>query len=166
MPNNMATRYAEAMQDHSYGHGLYTPEPMEILKPGSCGYLDDRGRWQPVIYDITDQASLKAKGFKAPSGLARIPSRTHTWGPKKSTSVSCTKPAITAGVSALPAAIPVGASIVLDFQTSSNFGAVLHCPQTVVEEGYFHRNPFLDWAKSNAAAILSSQPEVKSTLCG
>ena len=160
--NNLALRYAREMEVHAHGTALYHPESLDNLHTGSCGYFDDLGKWQPIIRDINDKVTLRKLGFTFPSTLLRMPDRRHKWDLLTSNSTFCTKDAIGAGVSALPAGVPVGASIILDYQTSSDFGALLHCPEEVVEDGYFHHDVFSRWAKENAEQILQTQPEVKS----
>jgi hypothetical protein len=81
--------YAENMAHHPYGYAMYKPVSSNILKPGSCGYFDSLGTWNPFV-DLTSPSSLQKYGLSSPKEeLERIPSEENTdWGPKVSRSVT------------------------------------------------------------------------------
>ena len=81
--------YAENMAHHPYGYAMYKPVSSNILKPGSCGYFDSLGTWNPFV-DLTSPSSLEKYGLSSPKEeLERIPSEENTdWGPKVSRSVT------------------------------------------------------------------------------
>ncbi|KAK5739419.1 hypothetical protein LTR17_005324 [Elasticomyces elasticus] len=71
------------------------------------------------------------------------------------------KIAFSGGASAAAAGYPVDVAVELEFETQLDFGAVLHCPKAIVEEGFYHRDPFRQWAQKNATAILQAQPDAR-----
>ena len=127
-----------------------------------CGYLNGLGQWQPIVKDLNHAEVLKLEGFSECSTLDKALPRKHKWGPKISNAVTYTKTGLKAGASAAPAGIPADASVLFDYQSSTDFGAILVCPETVVQEGYYHEEPFRKWAIDNAKAILTAQPDAKT----
>lgn len=80
--------YADEMQNHPYGYGLYQPVFNRVIKPGVVGFFDPDGFWSPLA-DLTDPESLKAAGLKPPKhALSPAPPQNQTWGPMTSKSVS------------------------------------------------------------------------------
>ena len=156
---DLASRYAEAMKYHPYGHGLYVPESSQALMPSACGYLDEHGRWEPIAY-LDDPKSLSEAGLSVPQTLVPRRARKFAWGPKKSSSVNLSKVGLEAGVSTIAAGFPASVKLVLDFESTSDYGAVLHCPEQVICEGY-HRRGLLQWAKKNAKALLKVAPDIE-----
>lgn len=158
----LAPKYAESMTRHSYGHAFYEPELFEALHPGMCGYLNNLGQWQPIAKDLTDVEALQLQGFTEIGTLDPALPRKHEWGPKISNAVTFSKTSLKAGASAAPAGIPAHASTLYDYTSSTEFGAILVCPEKVHQEGYYHRDPFKKWAQANAEAILKAQPDAKT----
>ena len=68
---------------------MYKPVSNSILRPGSCGYFDTLGTWNPLV-DLTSPSSLQKYGLSSPKEeLERIPSEENAeWGPKVSRSVT------------------------------------------------------------------------------
>lgn len=87
--NDLSQVYAENMIHHPYGYALYKPVSSSILKPGSCGYFDAQGAWNPIA-DLTSPASLQKYGLSIPKEeLERIPIEENiAWGPKVSQRVT------------------------------------------------------------------------------
>ena len=87
--NDLSQVYAENMIHHPYGYALYKPVSSSILKPGSCGYFDAQGAWNPIA-DLTSPASLQKYGLSIPKEeLERIPIVENiAWGPKVSQRVT------------------------------------------------------------------------------
>lgn len=163
MSINLATRYATAMTEHPYGHALFKPVSSTRLQPGCCGYLDDQGRWNPVITNIEDTTELQKTGssFSAPRTFVSMPLMKHTWGPKTAMDMTYRRIAFTAAADATAAGFPAEVKLALDFSTRSDFGAILHCKHQVEEHGFHHHDPFLQWAKTNAQSLLEVCPDVK-----
>lgn len=163
MSNNLATKYAAAMAEHPYGHALFRPASSKSLRPGSCGYLDDQGKWNPIISNIEDTAELQQTGlpFLVPRPLVPMHPQSHTWGPKTATNMIYRRTAFSGAADATAAGFPAEVKMVLDFSAKTNFGAILHCARQVTEEGFYHTDPFLQWAKTNAQALISACPDVK-----
>lgn len=163
MGTNFAIEYPPSMKNHPYGHAFYEPELASVVRPASCGYLDDSGQWNPIA-DLNDEDDLKKADLKAPDydKMAEKPVRHHQWGPKASNAVRSLKLSGKAAVSAAALGIPASASAMYEFWSVANFGALLICPSKVAQKGYYHRDPFLQWAKTNAEAILKKRPEVKT----
>lgn len=64
-------QYAAQMKDHSFGLALYHPVSTRVLRPGSVGYWNSDGIWQPVAF-LDDSASLKKMRLESPEeGLTR-----------------------------------------------------------------------------------------------
>ncbi|KAK4220863.1 hypothetical protein QBC38DRAFT_462115 [Podospora fimiseda] len=83
------------------------------------------------------------------------------WGPKKSYLVKSRTFSAGVGASALPAGFPASVNLVIEFEHSTDFGAVLHCTQDVIHKGYYHLEPFRQWGKANAKKLLELAPDVK-----
>lgn len=164
MPTNYAVSYAKSMEDHPYGFALYQPELSSILQPGACGYLNGFKRWQPIT-KVNDTAALTAAlGTYEPlsMALALMPPQEMAWGPKASRRMKYTKIQASGSVPGQATGTPVSVSVRYDFQSLSDFGAILHCPDKVQHQGYYHRDVFLKWAQGNAAKIMEKFPDVKN----
>ncbi|KAF9554917.1 hypothetical protein CPC08DRAFT_151930 [Agrocybe pediades] len=154
-------QYADVMQNHPYGIALYRPLRFSIFNPGSCGYFDDNGSWNPIVH-LEDREMLARKGLsemkdeieKAPvdSGIK--------WGPLTSENTRATKVELSGGIDPAPG-IPVSASAVYSYSTDKNVGAVLLTSSPITHTHYYHASPFKNWCKKNALAILQRWPEVK-----
>lgn len=82
-------RYAKSLANHGYGHALYEPISVQDLQPGSCGYLNGEGAWNPVVrLDQTDELRKYGLGV---CNLQKAPQSTRSWGPKVSSTVTQTK---------------------------------------------------------------------------
>jgi hypothetical protein len=160
MADNLATKYAASMKHHPYGNALYVPVDSAILQPGSIGYIDEEGSWQPILTTIEDDDYLEQRGFLPAGDLVRATPQQHVWGPKTSSSVSGRKLDVSAGASATATGLPIGANVTMGYSTSKGFGAILHCPCVVREEGFYHHDVFVRWAKKNAQAVFNARPEV------
>jgi hypothetical protein len=80
--------YNKQMQQHHYGYALYKPVSSGLMQPGSCGYFDGSGSWNPIL-DLGDTQSLQKHGVGQARGLERAPIEDNiTWGPKTSQGVS------------------------------------------------------------------------------
>jgi len=160
MADNLATLYAASMKHHPYGHALYVPVDSTILRQGSVGYIDEEGSWQPILATIEDDDDLKERGFSPVGDLVYATPSQHVWGPKTASSVSGRKLDVSGGASAAATGLPIGANVAMGYSTSKGFGAILHCPGKVEEEGFFHHDVFVKWAKKNAQAVFNARPEV------
>lgn len=158
MAGNLATKYMETVKEHPYGYALFRPALSKDLQPGCCGYVDDNGKWNPILPDIRTTTD---KGFSASRPLSAMHPQSHTWGPKASAGVVHKRIAFEGGADALAAGYPMDVRLAVDFSATSEFGAVLHCEKGVTESGFHHRKPFKDWALANAQAILTLCPDVK-----
>ncbi len=85
---NLNSDYGNQMKHHPYGYALFHPVSNGILKPGSVGYLDELGFWNPIA-NLEDPESLSRHGLASPSApLSRAkPSRIKEWTPKQSSQV-------------------------------------------------------------------------------
>lgn len=80
--------YAEAMRHHPFGFALYHPCHKNILKPGSCGYFNDRGEWNPIT-DLANPSSLNELSFVGvDEDLQKGEPQMLHWGPKCSKNVT------------------------------------------------------------------------------
>ncbi|KAF2149632.1 hypothetical protein K461DRAFT_214663, partial [Myriangium duriaei CBS 260.36] len=151
--------YARSMTIQDRGYAFLNPESRHDLQHGTCGYIDDNGQWQELL-NLTNAASLGT--FKAPVTVTKMRSEDEQCGPLLGSGTEEVDRSTTAGGSGTLAGVPVDASVTLSYKTSSDFGAVLHCPQPITRAGYKHKAPFRDWAKANAAALLLRFPDVRS----
>ena len=70
--NDLHEMYAESLRHHSFGYALYHPCPSTVLTPGSIGYFDNVGEWNPMEFD----------SFKALVAGMKMGEIEHaTWGP-------------------------------------------------------------------------------------
>lgn len=85
---NLNSDYGNHMKHHPYGYALFHPVSNGILKPGSVGYLDEFGFWNPIA-NLEDPESLSRHGLTSTSTpLCRAkPSRIKEWTPKQSSQV-------------------------------------------------------------------------------
>jgi hypothetical protein len=101
-PESLNRIYADEMQNHPYGYGLYQPTFSTVIKPGSVGFFDPSGFWSPLA-DLTDPKSLDALGLKPPRhALAPAPSQKQSWGPMTSKSTSAHNLDASAGIEYVP----------------------------------------------------------------
>jgi hypothetical protein len=163
MSSNLAQKYANAMTEHPYGYALFRPASSMKLQPGSCGYLDEQGKWNPVITNIEDTAELQRAGenISAPSPLIAMDPESHVWGPKVATDMTYKCTTFSGAADATAAGFPAEISIALEFSAKKDFGAVLHCAHQVEEHGFYHRDAFVQWAKANAQSLIDFCPDVK-----
>jgi len=93
-------KYAEIMGNHPFGVALYRPLPTSILRPGSLGYFDEFGSWNPIAH-LAESDDLLAKGLgELNNNLIDIaPSEDGIkWGPKISSDTKATKVDLSGGV--------------------------------------------------------------------
>ena len=85
---NLNSDYGNRRKHHPYGYALFNPVSNEILKPGSVGFLDELGFWNPIA-NLEEPQSLSRHGLNRPSDpLSRKnPSRIKEWTPKQSSQV-------------------------------------------------------------------------------
>ena len=76
------------MKHHPYGYALFHPVSNKVLKPGSVGFLDELGFWNPIA-NLEDPDSLSRQGPTPPSApLFRAKSsQIQKWTPKQSLKV-------------------------------------------------------------------------------
>lgn len=82
--------YAESFSGGSLGHALYHPPSAKVLCPGSFGFFNERGEWNPIAR-LDDDKELKSLGF---SRLAGQPKKAQpvpeSWEVKTGADVSST----------------------------------------------------------------------------
>ena len=157
---NVHVLYRDSMRTHGLGYAMYEPAPFKDLQPGRIGYLDEYQRWHTIL-DLTDTERLQHEGYLPTSSLQKSDHDIRSWGPRESSNVSRTDIKFETEAGSLVAALPVDCDFKFQYSTSTDFGAVLMCDDKVVAEGFDHRQPFLDWIKTNAKAILQRCPDVK-----
>ncbi len=52
-------------RNHPYGMALYKPLSTKVLRPGSVGYWNDLGDWNPIA-QLDSEHSLQLQAFKVP----------------------------------------------------------------------------------------------------
>lgn len=81
--------YAEQMRHHPYGYALFHPASTSALQPGSVGFFNELGFWNPIAH-LEDVPSLAKYGLKEPTEpLERsAPEKIRKWTPRTSSKVS------------------------------------------------------------------------------
>ncbi|KAH7131617.1 hypothetical protein B0J13DRAFT_107361 [Dactylonectria estremocensis] len=160
--------YAELMRGHPFGTALYLPVPWSQFHPGTIGYFDSTGAWNP-IGDISAPSTLPSTLTSIDtSDLSQAPSQQQIWGPKLGNETRGRSVDLSVGIGAIPllaatrGAAPFDISACFRFQSANDKGAVLLTSGPVVHERYYHREPFLQWMRQNARNLATAYPEVKS----
>ena len=89
--NSLNLTYANSMRHHPFGYAIYHPVEKTDLKPGSCGYFDRDGVWNPICQIDRPRPSSSAPGSlftSADEELQKAASQTLHWGPKYSENVT------------------------------------------------------------------------------
>ncbi|KAH7418572.1 hypothetical protein BKA64DRAFT_654747 [Cadophora sp. MPI-SDFR-AT-0126] len=153
--------YADLMSIHRMGHAFYHPEHAHNVRPGTCGYINNSGQWQPIV-DLTDEAALAAGSFKPLTQLLiKATPDEFAWEDVTSEGVHSNKPSISVGADGSTVGVPAEASVEFSLEKSVSAGAVLLCNSTVHRKGYRHESPFLEWGKANANAIIKNCKDAK-----
>lgn len=82
--------YVEQMAQHArFGHTLYEPPLSSDLTPGSVGYFDDSGSWNPILQLSQGAKAVQKAGYaELKEVLKRAKDdRNIVWGPKCSNGV-------------------------------------------------------------------------------
>ncbi|KAH6991512.1 hypothetical protein BKA56DRAFT_230390 [Ilyonectria sp. MPI-CAGE-AT-0026] len=160
--------YAELMRVHPFGTALYLPVPSSQFHPGTIGYFDSAGAWNPVG-DMSTPSTLPSTLTSIDtSDLAQAPSQRQIWGPKLGIETRGRAVDLSAGIGAIPllaatgGAVPFDVSACFRFQSAKDKGAILLTSGPVVHERYYHKEPFLQWMRQNARNLATAYPEVKN----
>jgi hypothetical protein len=154
--------YSKLMQAHPYGTALYKPQSSRTFHPGSVGYFDAVGNWNPIA-DLVVNTELPSTPFLPPPSdeLILAPEESQTWGPKVGQQTTCRKIDLQQSVSlTMTAGVPVSAGSCFRFENNETSGSVLLVKGPVVHQRYYHEAPFKRWVAANAKAILEARPEV------
>lgn len=81
---DLQLNYANAMRHHPFGFALYHPCDKMLLKPGSCGYFNYLGDWNP----IADVLSSNGRFVGLDEDPQKAEPQTLNWGPKCSEHVT------------------------------------------------------------------------------
>ncbi|KAK8036595.1 hypothetical protein PG991_001732 [Apiospora marii] len=91
--------FARLLRHHAYGWALFKKVAAKDMHPGSCGYFDPEGDWQPLVDLTRPSDDLLAEGWAAPD--ARLyhdeAPESLVWGPKSSRAVNANQSGGTAG---------------------------------------------------------------------
>ena len=84
----MADVYTKGLAAHPYGRALYHPASTKELRPGTVGFFNAEGLWNPIAH-LEDSESLARHGLRFPtqSLTAAKPERISQWFPKTSRDV-------------------------------------------------------------------------------
>lgn len=147
--------YVEQMRHHPYGLALFHPVSTNTIQPGSVGFFNDLGFWNPIAH-LEDLSTLQKHGLKPPrEPLERSPpERIIRWTPRTSSRVTQKLLGFSVGAGALATGLPVDASIALEYKTSGNCGAVIISSSPVVRQAYYYQSPFKKWVADNASILL------------
>jgi hypothetical protein len=75
--------YSEQLDSHPEGHALYKKLSTLEIKPGSCGFFDHDGDWNPIL-QLSDENELKAGGWTLLNGVRIIQDAGIRWRAKTS----------------------------------------------------------------------------------
>jgi hypothetical protein len=147
--------YNKHMRQHNHGYALYKPVSSDLMRPGSCGYFDDSGSWNPIL-DLNDGKSLQKHGLCPPKGLNLAPVEDNiSWGPKTSQGVTEQKIDVSLGVGAAITGLPISLNTQLKYSTDRKFGAILVTAPPVRLDRFYYEYPFKAWFKENVNVLLS-----------
>lgn len=150
---NWAELYRDSMAKCPYGHAFFEPPTLgSTFGLGKIGYMDDQGHWRLVI-NLGDKQALKDGGYTPFRFPVEADPDLQKWGPVKSANVAETKIAVSGDADAAALGIPVGFGGAVEYESTSNFGAVLMSDVDVEVTGYDVRGPFIKWLEENAAKI-------------
>lgn len=150
---NWAELYRESMAKCPYGHAFFEPLVLgSSFGLGKVGYMDDLGHWRLII-DLANKQSLKDGGYTPFRFPVEADPDLQKWGPVKSANVAENKIALSGDADAAALGIPVGFGGAMEYESTSNFGAVLMSDVDVEVTGYDVRGPFIKWLEENAATI-------------
>ena len=81
--SSLSDIYTSRLAIHPYGHALYHPASNKELRPGSVGFFNAVGLWNPIA-NLEDSASLAKYGLRSPtqSLTAAKPEQILRWFPK------------------------------------------------------------------------------------
>jgi hypothetical protein len=153
--------YANYMKNHPFGTALYTPQPYSLFHPGSVGYFDSNGSWNPIV-DLSSPSDPAASYTPVAERLERAPSETSIqWGPKISAKTKAHKVGLKAGVStAVSAVMPFDIGAWYRFSSEGEGGAILLTKSPVRHEKYYYESPFKVWIRDNATLLLKKRTEI------
>lgn len=150
---NWAGLYRDSMAKCPYGHAFFEPPVLGTsFGLGKMGYMDDEGHWRLVI-DLADKQALKDGKYTPFRFPVEAEPDLQTWGPVKSANVAENKITLSGEADAAALGIPVGFGGAVEYESTSNFGAVLMSDVDVEVTGFDVRGPFIKWLEENAATI-------------
>ena len=162
MSSHLAANYTKSIKRYPYRHAFYEPELFDALYPSIYGYLNELGQQQPITEDLNNLEALKLEGFSVSSTLDKALPRKHKQGPKISNAITYTKTSLKARVSLVPTSIPVDVSVLFNYQSLIDFGAILVYPETVIQEGFYYQELFRKQVFDNTTTILKAKPDAKT----
>jgi len=82
-PDSLHNLYAQIMAPHArFGYAIYEPPLSKDLKPGSVGYFDASGSWNPIL-QLSDGNMVQRAGYvEVKEKLKLVRDENITWGPK------------------------------------------------------------------------------------
>ncbi|KID83168.1 hypothetical protein MGU_09531 [Metarhizium guizhouense ARSEF 977] len=159
--------YRDKMQRHPYGYACYQPESSLIVKPGALGYVNNDGRWSPLVAKNGSNIDLGVPETLVPNGLGSFdklfaaPPEEMSWGPKISDGANGISLDFKANASLIPAGVPADIGALFGFKTDESFGAILMTTNPVTREAVYGERAYKNWCKTNAPVIISNWPDVE-----
>ena len=95
---SLADDYVDQMKHHPYGYALYHPVSTRDMRPGSVGFFDSLGVWNPIAH-LEDSESLTRSGLRFPTRSLTVArtERIKEWTPKVSANVTETAGGVNLG---------------------------------------------------------------------
>lgn len=161
--NQLDEVYVTQMRYHGYGRAMYKPVSTSSFHPGTVGYFDKLGNWNPIA-DLSAIDARWPETFTPPPSdkLVVAPVETQTWGPKTGKETKSRSIEFRESVSLTAfTGVPLEAGSCFRIESSESEGAALLVDGVATHHRYHYEAPFKEWIKENAKSILKERPEVK-----
>ncbi|KAL6717761.1 hypothetical protein ACLMJK_003846 [Lecanora helva] len=141
--SSLSDIYTKSLAVHPYGHALYHPASAKDLRPGSVGFFNAAGLWNPIA-QLEDSESLARYGLRFPpqSLTAARPEQISQWCPKTGRNVKERIGGADLGVGGIATGLPIDAKLQLEYQTTAESGDVLITSSPVTHEDFHYHSPF------------------------
>ncbi len=113
------------------------------------------------MLNLTDAAAVSALGCTPFTPLHLRAPDTRRWDPLSNSEVKEQRLTLEAGVDGMDFGLPANVSFATEYNTMTDFGAVLMCEGDVVVQAYDVRGPFEQWVRDNKVA-LAKVPELRA----
>lgn len=86
-PHRHDKLFADCFSHNTEGYAIYKLISADEIKPGTCGYFDDKGNWD-TIAQLVNADGVEQAGWSRPAPLEIVPRPgKENWGEVKSSNV-------------------------------------------------------------------------------